>query len=128
MPTNRSEHTKHKTSPQVDKQGLLWLGDVCVCLVGKDPSGSAKGITGWVVEGLPAGGDTVHGIRTAAPLVTSSTRKNANPHPNSVVKIDHVVISSPNLARTEAEMRNKLGVCGETRELTTPDSFECSHD
>lgn len=100
---------------QVD-DSCVWLGDVCVRLTGRgdangdgDANRSGRGITGWAVEGLPAG-ESVHGIPNHTALHSSSQSGAPRHHRNSVRKIDHIVISSPDLARTEADMRAKLGL------------------
>ncbi|SBS76859.1 conserved hypothetical protein [uncultured Mycobacterium sp.] len=81
----------------VDADGVCRIGDVRVRLLG-NPSGT--GILGWSLRGLAAEG-AIDGI----PTMTSDTMP-AEPatHPNGVTSIDHVVLLSPNLARTVASL------------------------
>jgi hypothetical protein len=81
----------------VDADGVSRIGDVRVRLLG--PS-SRTGILGWSLRGLAADG-AIDGI----PTVTSDAVV-APPatHANGVTSIDHVVLLSPNLARTVASL------------------------
>ena len=61
--------------------------------------GNGNGITGWALEGTPAGTD-IAGILTdpvgpAAPVLV---------HPNGVYAIDHLVLMTPNVDRTVSEL------------------------
>jgi hypothetical protein len=75
----------------VDADDSCRIGDVRVRLLG-----GSSGIVGWTLRELPVDG-AVDGIPTsrsdAAPSVPAV-------HPNGVTSIDHVVLLSPNLART----------------------------
>ena len=76
------------------------IGGVGIRLVGRGTSGT--GIVGWSLGGLPA--DPVvdlDGVPTAR-----SCGMTAAPaaHPNGVIAIDHVVLLSPDLARTVASL------------------------
>jgi len=77
----------------VDPDGCCRVGAVRIRL-----TGTGGGITGWSLRGLPAGfGRELDGIPT-----TRSTSGAVPPaeHANGVTAIDHLVIFSPDLART----------------------------
>src|SRR6478735_4191189 len=75
----------------VDADGICRVGDVRLRLLG-----DGTGILGWSLRGLPVDG-AIDGIPT-----TRSDAAAAEPgtHANGVTSIDHVVLLSPNLART----------------------------
>jgi hypothetical protein len=87
------------------EDGRVALGGVSIELCGPDGSG----ITGWTLAGLR--GKTaadIDGLPTtlieeAAAAVTSSTRVEPE-HPNLALGIDHVVIVTPDFARTSAAL------------------------
>lgn len=72
------------------------VGGVRIHLVGRR---HGAGIVGWSLRGLPSDGplDHLDGVPT-----TPSDRATAAParHPNGVTAIDHIVLLSPDLART----------------------------
>ena len=81
----------------VDDDGTCRIGQVRVRLVGRD---GGKRILGWSLRGAPAArlaGGTLDGIPT-----TAADGAPAAPatHPNGSQYIDHVVLLTPNLART----------------------------
>jgi catechol 2,3-dioxygenase-like lactoylglutathione lyase family enzyme len=83
----------------VDDDGTCRIGTVRVRLVGRD---RGKRILGWSLRGAAPGsldGDDLDGLPT-----TASDRGPAEPatHPNGCVAIDHVVVLTPDLARTVA--------------------------
>jgi hypothetical protein len=58
--------------------------------------GAGAGLTGWTVAGaIPAGDGGLCGVPTT---VGPSTGGAAEPHPNTVVAIDHVVLTTPDTA------------------------------
>ncbi len=80
----------------VDPDGVCRIGDMRVRLLGNS---SGTGILGWTLRGVPDG--AVDGIPTV--------RSDSDPampavHANGVTSIDHVVLLSPNLARTVASL------------------------
>lgn len=77
----------------VDPDGVCRIGDVRVRLLGRE---RGTGILGWTLRGLPSGGP-FDGISTACSAAVPSTPA---VHANGVTAIDHVVLLSPNLART----------------------------
>ncbi|MBB3602042.1 hypothetical protein FHT40_001675 [Mycolicibacterium sp. BK556] len=79
----------------VDPDGLCRIGDVRVRLVG-----NGTGILGWTLRGVPSDGP-LDGIPTA---VSETVPAEPATHPNGVTSIDHVVLLSPNLARTVASL------------------------
>jgi hypothetical protein len=71
------------------------IGSVGIRLVGR---ASGTGIVGWSLHGLPAGPvDDLDGVPTVRSCGTTATPA---AHPNGVIAIDHVVLLSPDLART----------------------------
>jgi hypothetical protein len=77
----------------VDADAVCCVGDVRIRLLG---GARGAGIVGWSLRGLPRDG-ALDGIPT--------TRSDADPpaptsHPNGVTAIDHLVLMSPDLART----------------------------
>jgi hypothetical protein len=72
-------------------------GDVRVRLLGHE---RGTGILGWTLRGLPADGavDGIPTVRSDAVPAAPAT------HANGVTSIDHVVLLSPNLARTVASL------------------------
>jgi hypothetical protein len=90
----------------VDDDGICRIGAVRVRLVGRD---GGKRILGWSLRGAPQArlaDGTLDGVPT-----TSSTSDPADPatHANGARHIDHVVMLSPDLARTTAALE-ALGV------------------
>jgi len=79
----------------VDADSVSRVGDVRLRLVG-----SGSGIVGWTLRGLPFDG-ALDGIPTS-----QSDAVAASPavHANGVTSIDHVVLLSPDLARTVASL------------------------
>lgn len=75
------------------------IGGVGIRLVGR---ASGTGIVGWSLHGLPCGpvGD-LDGIPTRPSREVPAA---AATHPNGVIAIDHVVLLSPDLARTVAAL------------------------
>jgi hypothetical protein len=83
----------------VDDDGTCRIGTVRVRLVGRD---QGRRILGWSLRGTAPGsldGGDLDGLPTQ-----TSDRDLAEPasHPNGCVAIDHVVVLSPDLARTVA--------------------------
>jgi hypothetical protein len=81
----------------IDADAICRIGGVRIRLTG---SGSTTGIIGWSLRGLPSGGD-LDGIPT-----TRSDTLAAEPatHANGATSIDHVVLLTPDLARTVAAL------------------------
>jgi hypothetical protein len=90
----------------VDEDGTSRIGSVRVRLVGRD---GGKRILGWSLRGAPAArlaDGRLDGLAT-----TASDTPPARPaeHPNGALGIDHVVLLSPDIARTTAALAT-LGV------------------
>lgn len=88
---------------RVDADGGARIGSVRIRLVGRE---HGLGIVGWSLRGVPADLNDVDGVPTQV-----CTEPAAEPavHPNGVVTIDHLVLLSPDLARTVAALGG-LGV------------------
>ena len=80
----------------VDPDGVCRIGDVRVRLLGNS---SGTGILGWTLRGVPDGAvDGIPTVRSDSDPATPAV------HANGVTSIDHVVLLSPNLARTVASL------------------------
>jgi len=75
-------------------EALCQVGSVGIRLAGGD---AGRGITGWSLRELPEGTTSLDGIPTTA---SHSAPRPPAEHSNGVIAIDHVVVLSPNLART----------------------------
>ncbi len=82
----------------VDDDGTCRIGTVRVRLVGRN---GGKRILGWSLRDAPIVDGSLDGLPT-----TSSASAPAEPasHPNGATHIDHVVLLSPDLARTTAAL------------------------
>jgi hypothetical protein len=77
----------------VGGDGRLRVGSTDLVLTGGD-----GGITGWTLEGAIPADDGLDGLRTAVGRATPE--RPAPPHPNGVLAIDHIVVATPDTART----------------------------
>lgn len=85
----------------VDEDGDCLVGGVRIRLAGRD---RGTGIVGWSLGGLPDPAITdLDGVPTA-PAASSTTSAGPASHPLGVTHIDHVVLLSPDLARTAAAL------------------------
>ena len=87
----------------VDADAVCRVGGVGIRLVGPE---RGTGILGWSLRGVPADIRDVDGVPTTASEASQVTPAT---HPNGVTSVDHVVLLSPNLARTVAALA-ALGV------------------
>ncbi len=83
----------------VGLDGVCRIGGLDVALVGRD---RGLGIVGWVLSGLPDSTEDLDGVPTRIADPSASPEPSA--HPNGVVGVDHVVLLSPDLARTAAAL------------------------
>ncbi len=85
----------------VDCAAVCRIGGVGISLVGRD---RGTGILGWGLRGLPDGwvGDDLDGVPTTSTgeALVPASPGSGEPHPNGVLGIDHLVLLSPDLART----------------------------
>jgi len=86
----------------VDGDGTVRVGTVRIRLAGR---AGGKRIRSWALRGVPGDLSAVDGIATTAghPACEPAT------HPNGVVALDHVVVLSPDVARTTAALAS-LGI------------------
>lgn len=86
--------------PGVGGDAVSRIGDVRIRLVGRD---GGSGIVGWSLRGLPPEGrfDDLDGVPTTRSPVGGAV---PTEHPNGVISIDHIVLLSPDLARTVAAL------------------------
>lgn len=82
----------------VAADGTCQVGTVRVRLVGRD---AGKRILGWSLRGLPPGTTTIDGLATMDPEGEPGPGVD---HPNGAVALDHVVVLTPDLPRTEAAL------------------------
>jgi len=78
----------------VDDDGVSSVGTVRLRFAG---AGSGLGIVGWSLRGLPTPAD-IDGVATVPSTAEQSTPAD---HPNGVLALDHAVLMSPDLERTE---------------------------
>jgi hypothetical protein len=64
----------------------------------------AEGLVGWALRGLPAGAD-LDGLATIPSGAPERDPAQAPRHPNGAVRIDHVVVRTPDLERTVGALR-----------------------
>ncbi|WP_141014311.1 glyoxalase [Nocardioides sambongensis] len=97
----------------VDDDGVCRVGTVRIRLVGPD---AGRGIVGWSLRGTPDGvlgreldglldgvlDGVLDGIATGTSAAAPATPAT---HPNGVTHIDHLVLTTPDLARTAAALR-----------------------
>jgi hypothetical protein len=88
------------------------IGSVCVRL----DSRAGKRIVSWSLRGCAANG--LDGLTTTAS--SSEPRGGADPHPNGVTAIDHVVAFSPDLDRTVDALQSAGLALRRIREEPTP--------
>ncbi|KAJ3009360.1 UNVERIFIED_CONTAM: hypothetical protein HDU68_002739 [Siphonaria sp. JEL0065] len=98
----------------VSPNNIVTVGNITITLLGNDNWNGKGGIVAWAFEARndPVHADTVlllDSLHTQIinPLTTASSCNNATTtppviHPNRVVGIDHIVITSPNLLKTVA--------------------------
>ena len=87
----------------VDDDGTCRIGTVRVRLVGR---GGGKRILGWSLRDAPdarLADGTLDGLPTTA---SQALPASGATHPNGAVHIDHVVLLSPDLARTTAALQS----------------------
>ena len=87
----------------VDPDGVVRVGTVRIRLVGR---ADGKRIRSWSLRGLPAGTADVDGIAT---VVSDQPAPEPAEHANGVLSIDHVVLATPDMARTKANLES-LGI------------------
>lgn len=82
----------------VDDDGDCRVGSVRIRLLGGAGGG---GVVGWGLAGLPSERTEVDGVPTSAPDAVAPRPAD---HPNGTTHIDHVVLVTPDLARTVAAL------------------------
>jgi catechol 2,3-dioxygenase-like lactoylglutathione lyase family enzyme len=94
-----------ETGFHVDDDAVCRIGAVRIRL---DPAAGKGGVRSWVLAGAPdetiddvEGVPTAHGVPSDGPPPV---------HPNGTVAIDHLVMVTPDLARTIAAIERRLGV------------------
>ena len=87
----------------VDDDGVCRVGAVRIRLVGR---ADGKRIRSWSMRGLPAGTTEVDGILAA---VSEAPACEPAEHANGVLSIDHVVLATPDMGRTSANLES-LGI------------------
>ena len=88
----------------VAPDGACRIGDVTIQLVGKD---AGKGILGWTLRAATPLPEDLDGIPTRAAPAGQGEEPHAPPapaHPNGATRVDHVVVSTPDLERTLAAL------------------------
>lgn len=67
-------------------------------------TGEGGGIAGWRLEGRADGGGAIDGL-AEAPAQAAGDAAPADRHPNGALAVDHVVVTTPDLARTFAALQ-----------------------
>jgi len=100
----------------VDGIGQCVIGEVRVFL---RPQQGRKGVIAWALDGA---GDLqeVDGIPTTAPTLEAPTGRDGGEHANGATLIDHVVLATPDIARTQAALE---AVGFEARRVREADSY-----
>jgi hypothetical protein len=83
----------------VGDDGRATVGGIVLELAGR---AAGRGITGWSLSRVDAGGD-LDGLPTRA--AGDEAAHDAGGHPNGAVAIDHVVVTTPDVERTFAALR-----------------------
>ena len=78
----------------VDDDGVCRVGTVRIRLQG---AAGGRGVVGWVLAGIPGERTEVDGVPTS---VSEAAGPGPAEHPNGTSHIDHVVLLTPDLART----------------------------
>jgi hypothetical protein len=81
--------------------------------------GGEGGITAWTLDGAIPAADGIDGLATTI-AATASTRP-APPHPNGVTAIDHVVVATPDTARTFEALEAAGFALRRVRDAGTPE-------
>jgi hypothetical protein len=89
------------------------LGSTAITLTGTTPD--AKGITGWVVAEDASLPETVDGLATTT-TVGAPQPPIAPSHPNGIIGIDHLVVSTPDIDRTVSIFEDLGWECRRRRE------------
>ncbi len=76
--------------------GTIQVGSVRLRLVGPD---AGTGVVGWSLRNIPGGTTDLDGVPTT---VSDTEPAAAGEHPLGATQVDHVVLMSPDLARTTA--------------------------
>ena len=87
----------------VDPDGVVRVGTVRIRLVGR---ADGKRIRSWSLRGLPTGTTEVDGVPTA---VSGQPAGEPAEHANGVLSIDHLVLLTPDMGRTTANLE-ALGI------------------
>jgi hypothetical protein len=98
---------------EVDANGQCVIGRVRVWL---RPTPDRKGVIGWALDDVPEI-DDIDGLPTTVP---AQDPPDAWTHPNGSTLIDHVVVATPDIARTRAALE---GAGFEARRVRDTDSY-----
>lgn len=104
----------------VGPDGICWIGPVRLDLAG---GGAGDGVVGWTLADLPEGAPpSLDGFATRA--LTADDRVAGPPspaHPNGVSAVDHIVLLTDDLERTDAAAATLGLIARRTRDHTLPD-------
>jgi hypothetical protein len=84
----------------VDAGGRCRIGTTDVVLRADAAGAGRAGIVGWTVAGAIPADDGLDGLATTVAESDAAAPEPAPAHPNGVLAIDHVVVSTPDTART----------------------------
>jgi hypothetical protein len=102
----------------VDAAGVARIGTTDVVLRGAD---AGSGILGWAVAGAIPAGDGLDGLPTTVAPDRDARGEPAPAHPNFVSAIDHVVVATPDPARTFEALEAAGFALRRVRDAGTPE-------
>jgi hypothetical protein len=103
----------------VDAAGRCRIGTTDIVLAG---AGAGSGITGWTVDGAIPAPDGLDGLpTTVAGAVPDAVPAGDIEHPNAVTAIDHVVVTTPDTARTFEALEAAGFALRRVRDAGTPE-------
>ena len=84
-------------------------------------SGGDGGFAGWTIAGAVPGGDGLDGVATRVAAADAPLPEPSAAHPNAVTAIDHVVLATPDTARTYETLEAAGFVLRRVRDAGTPE-------
>ncbi len=103
----------------VDADGAAVVGGIQLRF-----DGGARGLRSWTLTGVVPGPDGFDGLPTAVASAWEPARGNGLPtaHPNGALAVDHVVVATPDLARTVTAFEAAGFTVSRIRDAGTPEA------
>jgi len=86
---------------ECNAQGFIKVGRLAIGFTGS----SSEGISHWIWSGVVPESTTIADIPTISMMDDADESKEAKPHPNGVIGVDHIVLHTRNLSKVEATFR-----------------------